>query len=168
MDGGQRDAQPASAFVVAEQHHGGAFGVGESGEKFSLAGEFMTGTDDGFLVDRRGDKRVEFAAQAAFRAGAQPGHCGAGRRRRTRRQIFRQWFGQRIRDKEPAGVAVTGELFQRQIESGFLVEAIDRICVADQQVAPVVIGGFRSDGFERDFGADACDIAKCNADPASH
>jgi hypothetical protein len=61
-----------------------------------------------------------------------------------------------------------GELFQRQIESGFLVEAIDRIRVADQQVTPVVSGGFRSDGFERDLGADACDITKRNANPASH
>src|SRR5208283_5821574 len=43
---GQRDAQPASAFILAEQHHRGAFGLGESGEKFSLAGEFMTGADD--------------------------------------------------------------------------------------------------------------------------
>ena len=65
---GQRDAQPASALVVAEQHHRGAFGAGEFGEKFSLAGEFVSGTDDGFLVDRRGDERVQFVAEAAFGA----------------------------------------------------------------------------------------------------
>ena len=70
--------------------------------------------------------------------------------------------------EELAGAAVIGKFFQRQIESGFLVEAIDRICIADQQVAPVVIGGFRSDGFEGDLGADACDITKRNANPASH
>jgi len=29
VNGGQRDAQPASAFVRAEQHHRGALAVGE-------------------------------------------------------------------------------------------------------------------------------------------
>ena len=119
---GQRHAQPASAFIRAQQHHRGAFGPGESGEKFGLAREFMAGANDGFLVDRRGDERVEFPAEAAFRALTQPGHGGTRGHRRTGRQMFRQWSGQRIRDEKPAGVAVTGKLFQRQIESGILIE----------------------------------------------
>ena len=90
MDRGQRHAQPASVFVLAEQHHRGPFGAGEFGEEFRLANEFVAGADDGFLVDGRGDQRIKFMAQAAFRAVAQPRHRGAGRRRRTRRQIFRQ------------------------------------------------------------------------------
>ena len=72
VNGGERDAQPAPAFVGAEQHHRGAFGSGEFGKKFRLADKFMSGADDGFLVDRRGDERIEFAAQATLRAIAQP------------------------------------------------------------------------------------------------
>jgi hypothetical protein len=70
VNGGQRDAEPASALVRAEQHHRGAFGVGEFGEKFRLADKFVAGADDGFLVDGRGDERLEFAAQAALAAVA--------------------------------------------------------------------------------------------------
>ena len=33
---GERDAQPASALIRAEQHHGGAFGAGEFGKEFGL------------------------------------------------------------------------------------------------------------------------------------
>ena len=111
---------------MAEQHHRGALGLGEFGEKFRLAGEFVAGADDGFLVDRRGDERVQFAAEAAFGAIAQRRNGGVRRRRRTGGQIFRQRFGQWIRDEEPAGVAVIGKFFQRQIEPGLLVEAIAR------------------------------------------
>ena len=39
VDGGQRHAEPAVFFVVAEQHHRGAFGAGEFGEKFGLPDE---------------------------------------------------------------------------------------------------------------------------------
>jgi hypothetical protein len=53
---------------MTEQHHRSTPGIGEFGEKFSLADEFMTGADDGFLVDRRGDERVQFVAEAAFGA----------------------------------------------------------------------------------------------------
>ena len=88
VNGGQRDAQPASAFVRAEQHHRGAFGAGEFGKKFRLADEFVSGADDGFLVDRRGDERVQFAAQTALRAVAQPGDDGVGGGRRTGGQDF--------------------------------------------------------------------------------
>ena len=78
MNGGQRDAEPAPMFVRAEQHHCGALGAREFGKKFRLADEFVSGADDGFLIDRRGDERVEFAAQAAFAAVAQRQNGGVG------------------------------------------------------------------------------------------
>ena len=88
VNGGQRDAQPAAAFVRAEQHHRGAFGAGEFGEKFRLADKFVAGADDGFLVDRRGDERVEFAAQAALAAVAQRSDGRRWRRAANRRADF--------------------------------------------------------------------------------
>ena len=43
MGGGQRDAEPAAAVVLAEQHHGGAFGAGELGEELGLPDEARAG-----------------------------------------------------------------------------------------------------------------------------
>ena len=155
MNGGQGNAEPAIFFVLAEQHHGRAFRVGEPGEKFSLADKFVSGADDRLLVDGRGDKRIQFAPETAFRAIPQRRDGGVRGRRRTRSQIFRQWLLQWICDEEPAGVAVTGKIFQRQTQSQFLVEVVRAIRIADEQIFRVVFRSFGGDGFEGDFGADA-------------
>ena len=93
MGGGQRHAQPASAVILAQQHHGGALRAGELREELRLADERLAGANDGFLADRRGDERVEFLAQTAFGAFFQPGDRRARGGRRTFHQVRRQRLG---------------------------------------------------------------------------
>ena len=49
-----------------------------------------------------------------------------------------------------------------------MVDAKHAIPVANQQVTRWIADGFGGDGFERDFRANAGDIAQRNANPASH
>ena len=163
---GERDAQPAAALVRAEQHHRGAFRAGELGEKFRLADEFVAGADDGLLVDRRGDERVQLAAQAALAAVVQRGDGGVGGGRRAGGQIFRQRRGERIGDEKFPVVGVIGKFLQRQVERQFLIEMPEKLFVTDEEMLRFIrrrLGGY---GLERDFRADAGGVAEGDADPA--
>ena len=81
MNGGERDAQPATTFIRAEQHHRGARRVGQAGKKFCLADEFVAGADNGLLVNGRGDERIQLAAQATLATVVQGGDGGVGGQR---------------------------------------------------------------------------------------
>jgi uncharacterized protein YigE (DUF2233 family) len=50
----------------------------------------------------------------------------------------------------------------------FFVQPAGVIFIADEQITHVIACGFSSNGFERDFGADAGDIAECDTNPGGH
>jgi hypothetical protein len=167
MDRGEGHPQPAAAFVGAEQHHGGAPGAGEFGKKFRLADEFMPRANDGLLVDRRGDERVQFTAQAALAAVAQSGHGGVGRQRGTGGKLVRQ-RRRGIDKKEPALAGIIGKFLEGEWEGKFCVQPGKNFFIADEQIFCVVGPGFGGNGFEGDFRADAGDVAEGNSEPALH
>ena len=155
-------------FVVAQQHHRITLRLGNPGKKFRLPDEFVTGADDGLLVDGRGDERGEFMAEAAFGAVAQRGNGGIRGRRRTGRQIIRQRAGRRAGDGKSPGVTVAGKWFERQPGPQLFIQPLNVGFIANQQIAGVIPGRLGGEGFEGDFGADAGDVAQRDADPASH
>ena len=128
VNGGERDAQPASAFVGAQQHHRGGPGAGEFGEKFRLADKLMSGADDGFLVHRRGDERGEFAAQAALTALAQRSDSQVGGERGTGGQVSPATRrrdagapGIRADREKSSAVTIAGKFFDWQLQRERLV-----------------------------------------------
>src|SRR5581483_10569925 len=168
MRGDEHDAQPAVAVVVAEKHHGGALAAGEFGEEFRLADKRLAGMDDGLLVDRRGDQRIEFLAETAFRAIAEPRHGGPRSERRTFDQVFGKRVGERVVNQKSIALARAGKWLERQTQAKSLVPAPEVIGFADQQVAEIIGVRLERKGLERDFGTDARDVAQRNAYAADH
>ena len=134
----QRDAQPAAAVVLAEQHHRRAVGAGELGEQLRLADEGLAGAHDRLLVHRRGHQRIELVAQTALRAFPHPGDRRARRGGRAFQQVRRQSVRQRLAQEEPPGLVLAGVGLQGELQPELLVEAARVLRVADQQVARVV------------------------------
>ena len=168
VHGGERHAQPASVFIRAQQHHGGAPGAGEFGKKFRLAHEFVAGAHDGFLVDGRGDERVQFAAQAALPALAQPGHRGMGGGRRAGAAEFRQRNAGGVNHEKTSTVADSWKTVGAAgAGEGFVQPGQPRF-IANQEIPGVVAGRFGGERLEGDFRADAGDIAEGNSKPALH
>ncbi len=108
--------------------------------------------------------RVQFAAQTAPTAVAQPRDGSVGGERRAGGQIFRERFNERIGDEKFSVAGVIGKFFQRQVERQFFVQPRQNFFVADEQILAIIGGGFGGEGFEGDFGANAGDVAKGNAE----
>ena len=77
-------------------------------------------------------------------------------------------FGQRIGDEKFSVGFVAGKIFKRQIQPGFSIEPMQNLFIANKKIFRVVAPGFGGDGLERDFRADAGDVAEGNADPVFH
>jgi len=160
--GGEGDAQPAAAVVLAQQHHRRAVGAGQLGEELGLSHKKFPGTDDGLLVDRRGDHGVELAAKAAGGGFLEPGDGGAGGFGGAGREGGRQRRGQRIEHGDLAGGGLAGD--ERELEAEFLVEGAEVVEVAEDEDAAIGGEGFGGEGFEGDFGADAAGVAQSDTD----
>jgi hypothetical protein len=78
---GQMRRRKRHAQAAPDQHHHHVRGAGVLGEIFGVTGEGNAGIVDHALLHRRGDHRVEFAAEAAGNGAVEHGeHVGAVRR----------------------------------------------------------------------------------------
>ena len=135
---------------------------GELGKIFRLAHECLSGVDDGFLVDRRGHQSVQFAAQATLRAVFQPCHRRIRSDRGSGLQVERQRFGDWIVNEKPpsARCACAIERLQWKLQAKLPVKLLEILRVTYQQVTAFVRARLGRQRLERDFRADAGDVAQ--------